>query len=237
MKAKRTRWALLGGLMLVAATAWVLVPLAFGQAQKTTCKPLTKPHMEMNTVDAVVVKTVAMEKEVFACRSSNGGFMRDLETFVELTEAVPDGVRFLEAEVAVATAICDKPIRDPVSATCSAQAVEVGTGTVELGRCEAPDPDQQPEDPVAMNSIAVPGVGPGQVLAKTIKVDKEVFSCERGIADVYIFTEIGERGFANAEFPNGTVQTDFRRFVGVVCLKSVKEGRIVGCDRFAPKSP
>lgn len=85
-----------------------------------------------------------------------------------------------------------------------------------------------------MNSISIPGIGPGHALAKTIKVDKEVFSCESGIADVYIFTEIGEHGFANAEFPNGTVEATFTRFVGIVCLKSAREARIVRCDRFTP---
>lgn len=235
MKAKRTRAALaVVSLMMIAGTAWLLVPLAFGQTKEATCKTLTKPQLEMNTVEAIVTKTVAMEKEVFSCRSGKVPFIRDVETFVELTEAHPDDVQFHEAEVTIATATCDKPIRDLLGTTCSTQPVDVGTNTLDLGVCKAPDPDQQPTDPVVMNSIAIPGIGPGHVLSKTIKVDKEVFACDRGIADVYLFTEIGEHGFASAQFPAGTVQTTFTRFVGVVCLKSAKEGRIVGCDRFTP---
>jgi hypothetical protein len=188
----------------------------------------------MNTVEAIVTKTVAVEKEVFICRNAKVSFVRDLETFVELTEAHPDDVEFKEALVTIATTTCDKPIRDPLATTCTAQPVEIGANALDLGRCRLPDPDQQPEDPVEMNSIAIPGIGPGHVLAKTIKLDKEVFPCQNGMADVYLFTEIGEHGFANTQFPNGTVQTTFTRFVGVVCLKSLRGGNIIGCDRFTP---
>ena len=53
-------------------------------------------------------------------------------------------------------------------------------------------------------------------------MEKEIWSCQRGIGDVYLFTEIVEAA------PGKVSQ---RLFEGIVCFKSESEGELLRCDR------
>jgi hypothetical protein len=236
MKTTKGRWTLIvAALAVIAATSWIVVPLASGETERelqATCVPQVKANpahqLEMNTVSsATLVKTVVMEKEVFLCRTDRGRVVRDLEIFIEIIEDRLE-IDYETVDRRIAVAICDKPIENPAEVTCSSRDVKLSAEPVDLGGCSSPRPGDQPRDPVEMNSVSAPP------LVKTIKVDKEVFSCGNGIAEVYVFTEIVEARKPPDASPPGFLPVS-TKFDGIVCLKNLsKEEPIVECRIIAP---
>ncbi|PYQ04799.1 MAG: hypothetical protein DMF83_17280 [Acidobacteria bacterium] len=243
---KKLRWAPAPTFAAVLAAAlWLLVPPAFGGTADTPqeagdpcrlAQPQPASPLEMNTVTVdSLFKTVVMEKEVFVCANEPGApaSIRDVETFIEIVElATRDGARVVEKRVESAT--CDKnPSAAGVTVKCNRAAVPLGPpGNPAIPGTCTPSL-QQPSDPVEMNTA----VGPKDRLVKTIKVEKEVFDCDQGtvVGDLYLFTEIIE---APSETARGlpTVRPIAKRFEGIVCFKSVSEGRLIGCRQVGPLS-
>ena len=221
---------------LVAGVVWASVSLAAGDDRARTAQadvacvlfdPQPAQPLEMNTVVvAGHAKTVAMEKELFDCRSAETGdrFARDVETFVEIVErASSTTVTTVARRVIVAT--CDKNFDDG-SVSCRTASVALG-GLVgnALSGCEPPLPGgviRNPADPVEMNTVVM-----GDFI-KTIKLEKEVLECgEDRVGDVYLFTELIERRSSAAPIP-----VPFsNRFDGIMCFKDTSQGAIVSCNR------
>ena len=193
--------------------------------------------LEMNTVAANgLFKTVAMEKEIFECTDSKGviGQIRDVETFLEI---VGTEKRTIEVRAELATCVKD----------FASGQIECGNSPLELGTTDAPikgcDPlgVSAPADPVVMNTEAL-----GKSV-KTIKVEKEVFTCAGApatiaapveVRDVYIFTEIIE-SLRNLSSTSSQVayRPTIRRFLGIVCTKLVPAGTVASCMKFTPLQP
>lgn len=240
---KKVLWA--AALVLLTAlgtTLWLVVPMASGggathaKKQADPCQLARQPAspLEENTVTVDdLFKTIAMEKEVFVCTSAVGEApteLRDVETFIEIVElATRGGVRVVEKRVESAT--CIKQLSpNGTTVKCFAQPVDLGPpGNPAIpGDC-TPAPEQ-PGDPVEMNTA----VSPKDRFAKTVKVEKEVFTCgDSLVADVYLFTEIIE---APSQTDTGlpTVRPIAKQFEGIVCFKSIAEARVIGCRQIGP---
>jgi len=239
---KKVRWA--AALVLLTAlgtTLWLVVPMASGggathaKKQADPCQLARQPAspLEENTVTVDdLFKTIAMEKEVFVCSSAVGEApteLRDVETFIEIIElATRDGVRVVEKRVESAT--CVKAIApNGTTVKCFTRPVplEPAGNPAIPGNC-TPAPEQ-PSDPVEMNTA----VSPKDRFAKTVKVEKEVFTCGDLVADVYLFTEIIE---APSKTDTGlpTVRPIAKQFEGIVCFKSIPEATVIGCRQIGP---
>ena len=235
-----SRLRLVSGICVVAAAPALVVPLALGSdgpPEPIVASPVCAPSvpqpaqpLELNTVVAgSLVKTVAMEKEVFDCRSFQSEQTTeiiDAETFVEVIERATGA----EVEMRVEVAECRKDFGAAVGGSghvvCSSRDVPIVDVTDPLALCQ-PKGLTQPTDPVEMNTVVMPTTR----LVKTIKVEKEQFRCPTHvpgittspdeIGDLYVFTEIIER----PTFVPGlgtTLRPLVKRFEGIVCRKSVQ---------------
>jgi hypothetical protein len=226
---------------LAALTAfWALAPGAGGQqAPPAGCALADRQPeepLELNSVRVGnLVKTIAMQKEVFSCGTVAGstGQVKDLETFVELVERQSKrDIVTVDRRVEVAECV-----KDLVGGAvrCSASNVPLGFEQAPLRGCSLRrgtypfETIEQPRDPVAMNTVGV-----GKVV-KTIKAEVETLDCRGVLADVYLFTEIIQakteaRDSRNKKF--WTVRPVAKRFDGVVCFKDEAAARVTRCSRF-----
>lgn len=189
------------------------------QPQCKLARPQPADPLELNTVAAGgQAKSIVMEKETYECSKSNGGLqVRDVQTFIEIFEqADADGVSVTTHRVI--TTMCSKDL-DVGSITCSQRNVPLGaTLTKPLANCNASD--DQPQDPVQMNSK---GIGDW---FKTLTVDKEVLFCpNEGVSDLYLFTAL-----VSDNPPTGAPTA--RTFGGIICVKHPADGTPV--DRCNP---
>jgi len=241
MKGSTPRKRAVAGVLCAAAVALgVLVPLAVAggsqpagskKAAVATCQATNQPAfpLEMNTVaTGILVKTIAMEKEILNCVDAPGGppVTRDLETFVEVVDKENAGaLPFLVAKVFTTT--CDKRQLNNGAVTCGKTTFNVPNVAAgpNLADC---NPGQQLADPVEMNSVKTDD---GK-LVKTIKVEKEIFGCNDAteLRELYLFTQVIEPVNANGD---NFSQTTYR-WLGVLCTKKVSIGEIVSCLRFTP---
>ena len=169
---------------------------------------LTKPQpsdpLELNTVAAGdTARTIAMEKDILVCKKGNDqAQIRDLETFIEVVQKA--GANGLTTQsVNVHTALCTQDMQGG-GVACARQNLGV-SGSVSKPLAGCYPYDQQPGDPVQMNSK---GVG---AWFKTTKVEKTVYVCPNGsFAHLYVFTDIVS--------PNPpTTAASTTKFYGVVC--------------------
>jgi hypothetical protein len=153
--------------------------------------------LEMNVVPSGgLVKTIAMQKEIFGCFASVGGTARqvgaiDVETFVELVQQVgPRGVRTVARRVRVAA--CTKRTggvnEPPIAISCDSRPVKLEALPTPFPGCAF---TRLPRDPVVMDTVRLRSRG-GTFL-KTVKLEKEIFDCDNEILDVFLFTEVVER--------------------------------------------
>lgn len=195
-------------------------------AQFEFCQSADPSHpLEMNTVEAArLFKTVAMEKEVFYCGNDPQSLnaVVDLETFIEIIESPRELGRVVEKRVEVAR--CEKIFGGPGALRCTTREILLEPGSASLlANCTPPQREQQPSDPVEMNTVASRD---GTV--KTIKLEKEVFQCGPFIGDLYLFTEIIERP-SETETGLPTLRPIDKRFEGIMCLKDPKKQDISRC--------
>jgi hypothetical protein len=204
---------------------WLFVPLAAsGTRQGLTCRVLAPlpSSLQQNTVaSGTLVKTVAMEKEVFNCTPTAGGAptIRDQETFIDLIERTSTTGIGPVGSPQVESATCDKSLSNGL-VRCSSVPVSLGTVSAPIAGCTQ---GPQPPGP-QMNTVTI-----GKFV-KTVKVEKELFTCGSSIADVYVFTEVIEQQTSTPAGP--TYSPLATRFVGVVCYKSASAGTITSCAQF-----
>jgi len=218
----------------------LLVPLAASGAKKPSkpqraavenCTSLAVPFpLELNTaVSGSLVKTVAMEKEVFDCTDpqapSPTHVIRDVEIFVELLET-ESATTVATTRRFVTVATCNKKLFPEGTVVCrSANIPLLAPPAKPLDQCFPAQ--QQPADAVEMNTVPV-----GTNWIKTIKVEKEIFGCNDGttIGDLFLFTEILEK---RTPIPTGgeTFATSAVRFDAVMCKKNPHTGAVIGCTR------
>jgi hypothetical protein len=255
----RVRRRLLGGGLAVAAglVGIVLVPLAMGQGgpspspipqacQLKAQQPEAPLKLNLIAVKRLV-KTVAMEKEVFNCFDAQSRLaqIRDVETFIELVARERVGKsrgkkrdrrrgkspRIDTVAKRVVTVTCVKDITTG-RVSCRTDRIQLGVTKTPLVGCRTtrgtyPFAEiEQPTHPVEMGTVIVRGR-----LVITQKVEKEVFECAGRIADLYLFTEIIEA------VKSQTVRPVATRFQGVICFKDEARGQIAGCRLFTPKKP
>ena len=227
-------WLVFGGLLAAAIAGGIslLAPSAAGQGCSLASQQPDEP-LEMNTaVDGDLAKTVVQEKEIYVCEDSFGIAFRtvDLETFLEIVErAGANGTSVVERRAEVAE--CSKRFAS------AGGTVSCRNNTLALGApVAAPLSNCQPAatqlgDPVEMNTVGLTPTS-GARLIKTIKVDKEIFSCPNNVrADLYVLTEIIERRITTSA-GTPTYRPVQRRFEGVVCRKSTfPVAAVQGCDR------
>jgi hypothetical protein len=205
-------------------------PVARGQQSVTPCsladdalqpdQPLELNHVALGTL----VKTLAMEKEVFACLDREGrriDRIRDVETFIEIVERAVQGSAgptMRRAELSLQVAQCTK---DFVEGTvgCSMSKPDrvirrLDGDVLDFRSCQPhASAHLQPRDPVEMGTVPVDAQ-----LVKTTKVEKEVLDCEGRIVDLYLFTDIVERRQLK---PGPTVRPISWAFLGIACIKTV----------------
>jgi hypothetical protein len=186
----------------VGATAGAQEPPASAtqpQPQRCSWRAEDQPDapLELDLVaSGRLAKTIAMQKEIFACVQGENAHVGqaaaiDVETFIELVQrAGRRGVDTVARRVRVAA--CRKQIaglaRPPIEIAC-------GTRAVKLRRLPTPFPGcaftRLPRDPVDMDSARLRFRGNRYV--KTVKLEKEIFTCGRRILNVFVFTEVVER--------------------------------------------
>ncbi|HEX2056991.1 MAG TPA: hypothetical protein VHI71_01350 [Actinomycetota bacterium] len=250
MAIRSVRWVSVLGIVVLLATVLVWAgPFARGQQGSVRCsladEPLQPEHpLELNHVaSGTLVKTIVMEKEVFVCRDAEGGRILqvgDVETFIEVVEAVINERSVRRLEIGLQVAECTKDFAEG-SVRCKGSKRD---GEIELlspnilnfRECQPHEsPSLHPRDPVEMETAFL-----GSQWAKTTKVEKEVLLCGERVVDLYLFTEIVERRTALS----GTNQTTMRpvgspRFFGIVCIKrtpptSLGSVSTNSCYRFNP---
>jgi hypothetical protein len=205
------------GAGLTGLTLWITLGNAAvngpqtAQKRSAACRLASPQPAEPLELNLVVVKTIAksiaMEKEVFLCEGS----IKDVETFIDWVQVGATKPR----APTVVQAACEKSYSKGV-VSCKSRRVTVGPPSSPLRGCKPLPMDRQPASPVRMSSVVV-----GQ-LVKTVKVEKEIWSCPKGIGDIYLFTEIVEKAPGKVSKPV---------FDGVLCIKSESEGELVRCDR------
>jgi hypothetical protein len=189
------------------------------QPQCRLAKPQPAEPLELNTVAAGgEAKTVVMEKQVLECDKANGGQqIRDLQTFIEVFEhADADGVTVSGTRVYATMCIKDLSVG---SISCSHAPVPLGAPLSRpLAGCVPSD--DQPDDPVQMNSK---GVGDW---FKTVAVEKEILFCPGGgVSDLYLFTEL-----VSDNPPTGAPSA--RTFGGIICVEHPADAQPVDhCNR------
>jgi hypothetical protein len=143
-----------------------------------------------------VAKTIAMQKEIFACLPQVDAAGRqigaiDVETFVEFVQrAERRGIATIARRVRVAA--CRKRIvgveQAPIEIACETRRVPLGELPTPFPGCAFTG---LPRDPVVMDSARLRFRGSRFV--KTVKLEKEIFDCTSHILDVFLFTEVVER--------------------------------------------
>jgi hypothetical protein len=143
-----------------------------------------------------LAKTIAMQKEIFACLQGVNAEARqigaiDVETFVELVQrAGRRSINTIARRVRVAA--CSKQIvgvaEPPIGIACETHAVKLGELATPFPRCAFTG---LPRDPVVMDSVGLRFRG--NRFVKTVKLEKEIFDCASQILDVFVFTEVVER--------------------------------------------
>ncbi|HZQ64862.1 MAG TPA: hypothetical protein VFA66_06520 [Gaiellaceae bacterium] len=225
--------------VLLAAVAAIVVPLALagGQPQSAkraafqSCTQTALPTfpLELNSAaTGVLVKSVAMEKDIFTCQDASGPTgSRDLETFVELVDRESGGsLGFLSAKVLTAT--CDKRLASSSSVTCG--KTSISTPSAPGPNATQCSPRLQLDDPVEMNTVATGD----SLFVKTIKLEKEPLSCNDGTTnnDLYLFTQLVEPVHADLLGIDDPTFT----WLGVFCNQNRFQGVLTGCVRFTPGS-
>lgn len=209
---------------LAGLTLWLTLGNAATTTPQTAAKrwagcrlaaPQPAEPLELNLVAVKIgttdyAKAIAMEKEVFLCEGS----IKDVETFIEWVQ-VRSGNFMKPRAPTVEQASCEKAYPRGV-VTCKSRRVTVGPPANPLKGCKPLPMDRQPAAPVRMSSVVL-----GR-LVKTVKVEKEIWACPRGIGDIYLFTEIVEAA------PGKVSQ---RLFEGILCIKSESEAELLRCDR------
>lgn len=212
----RTLGVMMGLLTLLAAGA----VHAQGGPQCVSVLPAT---VEMNTaVVGDLVKTIVMEKEVFHCFNApeSRGLnppptvpesIVDVQLFTELTEQRV-GDTFATIETAFDAVICSKFVYSARLQQCQSIRIPRPQDPATLSGCAFESPFGG--HPVAMTTVTVGD------LVKTIKAQKEVFSCPSSDGKVFVdfttFTHIVEK----AE-DDGFTQTQ-KNMQAAVCRKLLK---------------
>jgi hypothetical protein len=240
---KAWRWVCalsLAGLM-AGALAW-FGPFAQSQERQPVCSLAADPlqpdqPLELNqVVKGDFLKTLAMEKEVFVCRSDRDQDgvpdsdriiqVRDVETFIEIvdkkvqkTKSSPEGFNTVQRSISVLACTKDFEAADVICST-SGPDTSISRLGGELRECQPhPDPALQPHDPVEMETASL-----GSTLVRTIKVEKEVLDCGGRVADMYLFTSISERK------DRKTIRQSARAFYGIICFKENPPDRLGNVD-------
>lgn len=201
--------------------------------------PQPEAPLKLNVVAVrQFVKSIAMEKEVFNCYDAQSRLaqIKDVETFIEIIERTQPGrskkspsagTVVLAKRVEVVS--CVKDLGNG-RVSCKSEAKQLGTTNTPLMQCSTTHGTypfaevDQPSHPVEMETVVL-----RNGLVKTVKVEKEVFSCSGRVADVYLFTHIHETATARA------VRTTGMRFEGAICFKDEPRGRISACRLFTPR--
>lgn len=230
-------------LLVCTVVILVLTPLAGGTEAQSAVNGCdladVQPEqpLEFNAVRAHgLAKFLAMEKEIFHCRGTDGRVevIRGVETFVELVKAKSSrGTKTVDRRVEVVA--CSKNLRTGTVACRSTQLPLARMSNplrgCSLTRGEYPfDPIRQPSDPVEMETVVL-----GSKVV-TVKVEKEILACPDGLAEVYLFTEV-EESSAKVRDSRGkstkTLAPSAWRFSGVVCFKDRARGIVIRCRTFA----
>ena len=218
----------LGVIVLVTGVLIWVGPFAEGQQGGVRCsladQPLQPEHpLELNHVPSGrLVKTIVMEKEVFECRDGETGRVlqiRDVETFIEVVEAVINNDTVRRLEVGLQVAQCTKHFdKGAVACKGTEQDREIATANAQVldfRQCQPhPNSDLHPRDPVEMETAFL-----GSEWAKTTKVEKEVLLCGENVVDLYLFTEIVERRRPLSSSVQTMRPVGLPRFFGIVCIK------------------
>lgn len=195
-----------------------------------------------------LVKTVAIEKEVFSCFDSSSTLaqVKEVDTLIELTaRGEPGGGKqyskdwrhshnhhaaFVPLTKSVTADTCTKDLKTG-GVSCASVALPLGVTTAPLTKCSLTKgtypfpPVTQPTHPLQMETATL-----NNGLVETIALEKEVFDCAGQIGDVYLFTEVGESAKGDGFQPLGT------KFEGVVCFKDESTAKVVACKLFTPSS-
>jgi hypothetical protein len=237
MSRKALRWVCLVGVagLLGGGLIWA-GPLAQGQQTETPCslaedalqpdQPLELNHVALGNL----VKTLAMEKEVFVCLDREGrrvDRVRDVETFIEIVEGTVKGPSMRRVELSLQVAQCTKDfVEGSVGCRMSKpdRAIRrLESSVLDLRTCQPHGSAHlQPRDPVEMGTVPV-----GAQLVKTTKVEKEVLDCEGRVVDLYLFTDIVER---RTDLKPPTIRPISSSFLGIVCIKTVPGDELGSVD-------
>jgi hypothetical protein len=193
-----------------------------------------------------LVKTVAIEKEVFSCFDSSSTLtqVKEVDTLIELTARGEPGhgqgsdsqdrrhsqkqPAFVPLAKTVNADSCTKDLKTG-GVSCASVALPLGVTSTPLTRCSLTKgtypfaPVVQPTHPLQMETATL-----NNGLVETVAVEKEVFDCAGQIGDEYLFTEVGESAKDGGFRPLGT------NFEGVVCFKDASTATVVGCKLFTP---
>jgi hypothetical protein len=199
-----------------------------------------------------LVKTVAIEKEVFSCFDSSSTLaqVKEVDTLIELTARGEPGGEgeggkhysknwrpsdnhqpaFVPLSKSVNANTCTKDLKTG-GVSCASVALPLGVTTTPLATCSLTKgtypfaPVTQPTHPLQMETATL-----NNGLVETVALEKEVFDCAGQIGDVYLFTEVGESAKGDGFQPLGT------KFEGVVCFKDASTAKVVACKLFTPSS-
>jgi hypothetical protein len=193
-----------------------------------------------------LVKTVALEKEVFSCFDSSSTLaqVKEVDTLIELTargepgngkeysndrrQSHKLGPAFVPLTKTVNADTCTKDLKTG-GVSCASVALPLGVTTTPLTKCSLTKgtypfpPVTQPTHPLQMQTATLENG-----LVETVSLEKEVFDCAGQIGDVYLFTEVGESAKGEGLSPLGTT------FEGVVCFKDASAAKVVSCELFTP---
>jgi hypothetical protein len=194
-----------------------------------------------------LVKTVAIEKEVFSCFDSSSTLaqVKEVDTFIELTarggpvhdkwwgskqgrESQKHQPGFVPLTKTVTANTCTKDLKTG-GVSCGSVALPLGVTTTPLAKCSLTKgtypfpPVVQPTHPLQMETTTL-----NNGLVETVSLEKEVFDCAGQIGDVYLFAEVGESAKGGGFVQLGT------KFEGVVCFKDESTATVVACKLFTP---
>jgi hypothetical protein len=175
-----------------------------------------------------LVKTVAIEKEVFSCFDSSSTLaqLKEVDTLIELTAR--GGTGFVPLTKTVNANTCTKNLKTG-GVSCTSVALPLGVTTTPLAKCSLTEgtypfaPVVQPTHPLQMETATL-----DNGLVETVALEKEVFDCAGQIGDVYLFTEVGEAAKGGGFGQLGT------KFEGIVCFKDEATATVVACKLFTP---
>ncbi|HZQ66760.1 MAG TPA: hypothetical protein VFA66_16205 [Gaiellaceae bacterium] len=194
-----------------------------------SCSPLNSPGLplELNAAaTGVLVKTVAMQEELFACQDSPSSptAIRDLETFVELVGREAGGnVDLVSTKVMAVT--CDQRVTATGAITCGKSAINAPS---------APGPNATQCNPRAENLVMNTVATDDSLFVTTTELDAEKFTCNANTRndDLYLFTQLLEPVHANLQDIDDPVFS----WLGVFCNQNRDQGKLKGCVRFTPSA-